>query len=554
MPSTPTTKSQVQAYRFVLRRMESALVRKDPVMLHDPMRSHQRSTIVGAIIGVVGLVGFLVFGILKPAPNVPTKGIVIASPSGQMYVVSDNPHELIPVYNLASARLLLAATSSNGNQSASGGQGQTASKVEQPTSVGDDQLKGIPVGRMTGIPDGPTALPSPGGHPAAWAVCDDLPRDVSAQNQTGGRPPRTSVLVGMSSLGTNLGDAEALLVTGPDNKTYLVYHRQHNLNDENDSAVRALVNLSDTKLASALQLENIPQRQISQALLNAIPAVGEIKDPFRDNGMLTGQSGPPGLTNSSNGQQLTIGQSFEVQNANGVIGHYVVLRDGIQFVNQTVAQIAQYEYDGNSGTYPQVSGAELSNFRQLTNQLQGIDDYPGNVPAVITGDNKPTVCLNWSADYTDPAVPKYKTQVTTDHSLRMPADPAVSGAPMNKVAIGQGTASGKIDSFFMNPSTNAGGVVVRAASNAKEFASGPIYIVDQRGLKFSVPDSYTAGVLGVGDGTAQGGIPPAPEAIMSFLPVGSATLSIQAVQHTYDSLPMQQNAGLFMTPTNQAGN
>ncbi len=30
MPSTPTTKSQVQAYRFVLRRMQSALVRKDP--------------------------------------------------------------------------------------------------------------------------------------------------------------------------------------------------------------------------------------------------------------------------------------------------------------------------------------------------------------------------------------------------------------------------------------------------------------------------------------------------------------------------------------------
>ena len=47
MPSTPTTKSQVQAYRFVLRRMQSALVRKDAVMLHEPMRMHTRATIAG---------------------------------------------------------------------------------------------------------------------------------------------------------------------------------------------------------------------------------------------------------------------------------------------------------------------------------------------------------------------------------------------------------------------------------------------------------------------------------------------------------------------------
>ncbi|MFD1052463.1 type VII secretion protein EccB, partial [Kibdelosporangium lantanae] len=54
MPSTPTTKSQVQAYRFVLRRMQSALVRKDAVMLHDPMRTHSRATIVGVCLGVLG--------------------------------------------------------------------------------------------------------------------------------------------------------------------------------------------------------------------------------------------------------------------------------------------------------------------------------------------------------------------------------------------------------------------------------------------------------------------------------------------------------------------
>jgi hypothetical protein len=62
MSTNPTTKSQVQAYRFVLRRMESALVRKDAVMLHEPMRHHLRAMAVGLILGMVGLAAFFLLG------------------------------------------------------------------------------------------------------------------------------------------------------------------------------------------------------------------------------------------------------------------------------------------------------------------------------------------------------------------------------------------------------------------------------------------------------------------------------------------------------------
>src|SRR5438067_12793933 len=84
MPSTPTTKSQVQAYRFVLRRMQSALVRRDAVMLHDPMRSHGRATVVGVLLGIFGLAGFVIFGMIKQSPTVPNApGIVISQESGK---------------------------------------------------------------------------------------------------------------------------------------------------------------------------------------------------------------------------------------------------------------------------------------------------------------------------------------------------------------------------------------------------------------------------------------------------------------------------------------
>ena len=66
MSTNPTTTSQVQAYRFVLRRMESALVRRDAVMLHEPMRHHLRATAVGLILAVLGLAAFFVLGRLHP--------------------------------------------------------------------------------------------------------------------------------------------------------------------------------------------------------------------------------------------------------------------------------------------------------------------------------------------------------------------------------------------------------------------------------------------------------------------------------------------------------
>jgi hypothetical protein len=62
MSTNPTTTSQVQAYRFVLRRMESALVRKDAVMLHEPMRHHVRAMAIGLVLGMLGLAAFLVIG------------------------------------------------------------------------------------------------------------------------------------------------------------------------------------------------------------------------------------------------------------------------------------------------------------------------------------------------------------------------------------------------------------------------------------------------------------------------------------------------------------
>lgn len=89
MAATPTTKAQVQAYRFVLRRMEHALVRKDAIMLHDPMRTQVRATAVGLVIGVLGLAGFALTSVFAPADDISQDTIVVSKRSLQMFVVRE---------------------------------------------------------------------------------------------------------------------------------------------------------------------------------------------------------------------------------------------------------------------------------------------------------------------------------------------------------------------------------------------------------------------------------------------------------------------------------
>lgn len=84
MSTNPTTKSQVQAYRFVLRRMESALVRKDAVMLHEPLRHHLRAMAAGLILAMAALAAcwaVSAFSGVKPARLAPLSPLNAVVPS-----------------------------------------------------------------------------------------------------------------------------------------------------------------------------------------------------------------------------------------------------------------------------------------------------------------------------------------------------------------------------------------------------------------------------------------------------------------------------------------
>ncbi|HEY4459184.1 MAG TPA: type VII secretion protein EccB [Pseudonocardiaceae bacterium] len=545
MASTPTTKSQVQAYRFVIRRMESALVRKDPVMLHDPMRSHKRATVVGVILGAVGLLVFAIFGLFSPQQSLPASGIVIGAQSGQVYVVSQDPYQLIPVFNVASARLLLMVEANHGAPVEPSSSGSTNSASAQqlvaPVTVSDSQLTNIPMGRLTGIPDGPQQLPAPNSGTNNWAVCDNIgaPNPIG---QAGPVTPTTTVLAGVSNIGRNLGQTEALLVQAPNNgQEYLIYDGTPNTNNgEDDSAVAAPIDMTDPHVVDAFGLQGVKPRQISAALLGAIPQVTEIKNPVK------GMSGTPSDYTLPGG--LQVGQSFSVSNESGPDTFFVALPGGIQKVSETVAQIVQYE-QGTQKTPPRFTDPQVSSIKSA----QGLDvaTYPQQIPGTYVDSSAQQVtCLGWSTDTSNPNKPLVRTKVTLDTKLEIPNDPNNPSVPMQAVPIGQASPSGqKVDAFFMDPSHQS--LAVHAATNPNEFSTGPIYIVSGRGVKYSVADETTAKGLGIAAASGADGLSAAPESILQLLPSSAQTLSTENVMRTFDSVPVQNNAGYYITPSSQ---
>lgn len=545
MPSTPTTKSQVQAYRFVLRRMQSALVRKDAVMLHDPMRTHSRATVVGVCIAAIGLVGFLIFGILKPAAKAPNSdGIVIGKPSGQVYVMLTKPdRKLVPVFNLASARLLLMAQAED-QQKQQGGPGAAAKpqanpnqQAPAPTVVDDNQLRDIPKGRKVGIADGPDLLPSADQRiDSLWTVCDQYVLNRGLPDPASENNVETTVIAGVKDLGAKLEQQQSLLVRADDGETFLVYRTPGKANLPNTSAVRAKVDLDDNAVVEALKLKGITPRRITTGMLNAIPEKLELRTPN-----VPGR-GTDSNINLEDSQLSRTGSVFKIERAGGVTEYYVLFKDSIQLIKQSTADLIRFYNNPGAKEIRAVDPDNITNVPQLDSK-DGIDDstYPERATAVLDPVDYPVACLGWSTVGSGATMDE-RTAVYVSDSL--PGIKLNSKGEPESVAISTPNADGvRIDHFYMPPGRAA---VVRQSTSREDFRTGNIVLISDRGVKYGVPDDPTAAGLGLNDQV------PAPENIIRLLPSG-ASLSVKDVRQSYDTTPFAQGQYPTTTPAGSGG-
>ncbi len=476
MARNPTTKAQVQAYQFLLRRMASALVRKDPVMLHEPLRTHTRAALVGVILGALGLAGFFVVGLFAPDDDLTRAQIVVGKQSGAVYVVQQaEPVRLVPVRNLASAQLLFASPAFTG---AAGPAGPAEVQVVEDSSLAD-----VPRAPLTGIEGAPAYLPGPDDQVQPdWAVCDTAELNPALPDPEAAPVVSTTVLVGVPRPGAPLGPGRALLVQSADGTEYLVFDGR-----------RAEVDLGDTAVRNAFGLSDVVPRPVSAGLLNAIPASRALVAPD-----VAGAGSPVPFSRLSSQR---VGDVVKVERAGGE-QFFVLLRDGKQEVGRTVADLLRFER--SDAEIPLVSLQDIASVPDVPRASRvDVAGYPATVPEIVPTAESLTACLTWTAR----GAGEPRTAVTISESIALNE----GMVPVKVPTAGPG--AGGADRVFVPPSR---GALVRGVLPGQEpAAEAPIFLVTDLGFRYGVPSLEVAAALGLGETTQ-----PAPEAVLDLLPIG----------------------------------
>ncbi|MFD5869237.1 type VII secretion protein EccB [Corynebacterium sp. NPDC060344] len=239
MPRTPTTPAQISGHRFLVRRVEHALVRADARMLHDPLRTRGRAVAAGAALLVLVLAGTVIMGLIRPRDGAADGDLVLVRDTGALHVrIDDRIH---PVANLASARLVL---------------GQPV----EPVRVGPGALDDVVAGHPVGIPGAPAiAAAEPPGAPAAVGVCENAEPALHEPIAVRETVARTGALPADDGVAALLHDGDRL---------WLVHGGR-----------RALIDASDPTVARALGLAAAPVRPAGPALLGALPEIAPVAVP-----------------------------------------------------------------------------------------------------------------------------------------------------------------------------------------------------------------------------------------------------------------------------------
>ncbi len=483
MAATPTTKSQVQAYRFVLRRMEHALVRKDAVMLHDPMRTQVRATAVGLVLGILGLAAFALVSVFSPRDQLGDGTIFLGKESLTTYVAreEDGRRVLHPVLNLASARLVVGSAA--------------------PAEIVDDAaLDEYPRGPLLGIPGAPSALPVEQDRPAAvWTACD---RTVDVGNATtsptDGAATTTSVLVGAPSTEVEgaaraLGEDQALLVRAPDGTRQLLYR-----------GTRAVVDPTDGTVARVLGLAESAARPVSAGLLNAVPEVPELAVPE-----VEGRGAAPGY---AIGGGARVGDVVDVTGPEGT-RYYLVRSDGVLEVGEVVASLLV----SRTQDYVDLAASALARVPTSARSRE-LERFPDRISDVIDAAEAPVACLSWdgtasteSADGSTSFAPRLTLLAGT--ALPLPVGARVVPLAAGLGARATGTDTG-LDSFYLQPGQ---GAVAQGRDTGQPAGDGTRYLVSDTGTRFGIDSADTAVVLGLGTAST-----PAPSSLLALLPQGAA--------------------------------
>lgn len=479
----PATRDQVDAYRFGLRRLEAALVRGDPVPLHEQVRAQRRAALAGALLGLVALAGVAIFALVSPRPEWSRQSVVVGDESGAMYVVAHGPDRLVPVANLVAARLVLGALQRGGSAN-----GDPATAV--PVVVPDDALAAAVRTAAAGVPGAWSVRPDAPGIPPHWAVCDEASTSGAGRVRLTG----TTVVAGAAA-GAPAAPGTGVLVAVPGGATWLV-----------TGGRRHRVDLADDAVLATLGLKGSVPRPASAAVVSALPEGVRLERPALRG---AGGPGPAGL-------RERVGDVLLVRLAGGEARPHVVLADGMQEVSSVLAQLLLVGRDADhtdvAGTAGGLSAPPRSAPREVDAvQVAGVPmveglavrGWPTAAPRLMDVVEAPVLCWAWSGE----AGAAPEGVVLAGRGMPLP-----EGARTVALARGDG-AGAQLDAVVFG---GGGGGPVRSIGVGVLPGAGVLHLISETGVAYGVASADTARLLGMGDA------PPAPEPVIRLLPCGPA--------------------------------
>jgi type VII secretion protein EccB len=478
MPGESPTKWQAQAYRFGVRRLESAVSDGDPLLRDDRRRRRLNlSLIISFVLAILVLGGFAVYGFISPAPKIGSSAVVIDDDTGGVYVSRDGV--LYPAMNLSSA--LLAA-----------GRGQSGNGAPSTTTVDTDTIGKQPRGPLLGIPGAPDTLPSDSKLvDSRWTVCDATAVDSA---RPPGSPPTvttTAVLGEPKPAVGSLGTTGAMLVTADNGATtYLVWDGR-----------RAKIDLGNPTIRLAFALDNNTKaRPMSAAVLNLIPPSADIVVPPVPN---AGEQ-----RDWANALGVHVGDVFALERANGTRTEYVAWTDGVQPITPLIGDLIRDEFDVTKQV-PLVSPIALRKAPRTPNPIDRTL-YPAVPPDIVGADSYAVACVfrvGTSSSSTD---------VLALHAVPVPgqAKPVTVTKP-NPLTV---------DDVYIHPGM---GAVLSVATQSQPTGAGAFYIVTDEGVAYPVVNGQALGYLGL----TKHVVATAPE-LVNLLPKGP-TLDPDTAVHFY---------------------
>jgi type VII secretion protein EccB len=328
-----TRRDHLQAYRFAMGRLATALVSGDPGRGESPTRRSALGSFFGVGIVVLLCLGFLVYGLMSPVTTATWRepgSIIVEQETGTRYLFLDG--RLRPVRNYASALLLT-------------GKGGVV------RSVAKQAIADVPHGSPVGIDGAPDSLPSPAALlPPTWTEC--LRPDLPAGQVVDFAPGRLTVAVPAG---------RQVLLASPGGQRYVLW-RGTKYPVPSDTALIALGLDGDR-----------PVRALA-AWLAAVPT-GAALAPAT----LGGEGQPAGEVA---GAPVTVGQLFTTV-AGGRTRSYVMTADGVAPVSATEAALLAARAGATAPRRVSVSDiatARVSTDRSLVGALPDVLDAP-EVPA-----------------------------------------------------------------------------------------------------------------------------------------------------------------------------